>query len=103
VQPIEPAHIAASLRRYAGKQVYLHFEHSRGGFIRNLRAAVIEALMRGEGPYRVALRCQDDGWVIMEELTHMAVERDGTLCLYALDSDQKLSRALQISLEPFTP
>lgn len=103
MQPIEPAVVAAVLKRFEGQQVYLHFEFPRGGFIRNLTAEVEEAHLRGDGPYRVALRCRQDGWVIMEGLTHMAAVQGAPLFLCAFESDQRLSQALQISRDPFAP
>lgn len=110
MQPIQPEYAATALKRFEGNHVYVHFEFPRGGFLRNLTAEVEEAHLRGDGPYRVALRCRADGWVIMEGLTHMAAEEGGRLFLGAFGddsspdkSDQRLSRALQISMEPFRP
>lgn len=111
MQPIEPETLAPLLRGLAGQAVYLHYEVVPAGFLRNLKVNIQEAVLRGaEPPYRLALRCQEDAWVIMEGLTHMetaATAADGapgpTLFLCALESDQRLSRAIQISREPFTP
>ncbi len=104
MQPIDAQPVAAALKRFEGRRAYVHFEFCRGGFVRNLSADILEAHLRGEGPYRVALRCQGDGWVIMEELTHAELPRGkGPLFIGALEEDQRLSRALSISLEPFAP
>jgi hypothetical protein len=101
VQPIQLEEVVNALKCFEGQRVYVHFELTRGGFIRNLAAQVVETHLRGEGSYRVALRCQEDGWVIMEGLTHVDLTHDARLFLYALDTDQRLSQALQLSLEPF--
>lgn len=78
-------------------------EFVRGGFVRNLAADVEEAVIRGEGPFRVALRCREAGWVVMEGLTHMESTAVEPLFLCALESDQRLAQVLQISPEPFAP
>lgn len=104
MQPIDTALLAQVLKRYEGSRAYLHVEFCRGGFVRNVAAQVVQAQIRGDGPYRVALRCQEDGWVIMEELTHAQIpDGAGPLFLCAFEEDQRLSRALQIGLEPFSP
>lgn len=103
MQPIRVEEVGAALKSFEGQGAYLHFEFARGGFIRNLTAQVEEVHLRGDGPYRVALRCKVDGWVIMEGLTHADLTQSAYLCLYALDNDQRLSHALQLSLKPFAP
>lgn len=106
MQPLDPEILAPLVRGLAGQTVYLHCEVVPAGFLRNLKAEVQEAVLRGdEPPYRLALRCQGDGWVIMEGLTHMDVPRTegAPLFLCGLESDQRLSRAIQISREPFAP
>lgn len=101
MQPIDEAVITGILKGFEGSRVYMHFEFPRGGFVRNVSTAVTEAHLKGAGPYRVALRCEGDGWVIMEELTHFEATEHGPLFLCALESDGRLSRTLQISREPF--
>jgi hypothetical protein len=105
MEPIQAEQAVRALKRYAGRRIYLHFEFTRGGFVRNVAADVTEVHVRGEGPYRVALRCEGEGWVVMEGLTHMAERAGEPLFFGALDSDadQRLAHALQLSLEPFTP
>lgn len=103
MQPIRTEDLGAALKFFEGQQAYLHFEFARGGFVRNLTAQVEEAHLRGNGAYRVALRCKSDGWLVMEGLTHADLTQSSCVCLYALDNDQRLSRALQLSLEPFAP
>lgn len=100
MEPIRVNELAERLGHFSDRTVYLHFELCRGGFVRNVKAEVMEAHLRGTGPWRVALRCQNDGWVIMESLSHMKVE-GAALCLFGFDEEQKLACALQISTEPF--
>lgn len=101
MQPIDSTQLKSLLTGYAGRRTYLHYEFARGGFLRNIPVDIDEAVLRGDGPYRVALRCREHGWVIMEDLTHM--ESGAHLFLCALESDQRLARALQLSPEPFAP
>ena len=101
--PFDSEQVAQALRRFVGQRVYLHFEFCRGGFVRNAEVDVEDVQVRGEGPWRVALRCGTHGWVVMEDLTHMEIKPCAPVFLGALESesDQRLSRALQISREPF--
>jgi hypothetical protein len=101
--PFDDKQVVQALQRFVGERAYLHFEFCRGGFVRNAVVEVEDAQVRGEGPWRVALRCGTHGWVIMEGLTHMEIRPGAPLFLGALESDQRLSQALQISREPFAP
>lgn len=103
MQPIQSDAVAGALKQFEGRRVYLHFEFPRGGFLRNIAAEVDEVHLKGAGPYRVALKCRDHGWVLMEGLTHMQMSEGHPLFLGALESDQRLSQALQISLERMAP
>lgn len=99
MQPIQPDLLGPCLRRFEGRRAYIHFEFCRGGFVRNMAAQVRTVSLRGDGPFRLGIHCEQDGWVVMQELTHF----DATgpvLFLGAFDEDQRLSRALQLSLEP---
>lgn len=100
MEAIDGARARAVLDRYAGQVVYLHFEFARGGFVRNLKARVVEVALRGDGPYRVGIRCAENGWVVMEGLTHWAVAEGQPLFLCALEPDQRLAQALQLHLAP---
>ncbi len=98
----DPAAVREALARFAGQTVYVHAECIPGGFVRNARLAVTSAQMRGEGRYRVALRCDDDAWVRWEDLTHWEMDGQGRLLLLAFgDAEQRLSRTLELSLKPF--
>ncbi len=105
MERIEEQSTRAALRRFSGKRVYLHFEMTRGGFIRNVLAEIEEAVLRADsdGSFRVALRCKGDGWVVMEGLTHIDAPAGMPLFLATFDDDpdQRLTRTLQLSLEPF--
>lgn len=100
MEPIDTARVERSLERYHGQEVYLHFEFARGGFVRGARLRVLETALRGEGPYRLGIRCEGDGWVVMEGLTHWAGQTGQPLFLCALDEQQKLAQALQLHLQP---
>ena len=104
MQPIhdDPAAVQEALARFAGQSVYVHAECIPGGFIRNARLEVVSAQLRGDGRYRVALRCHGDAWVRLEDLTHWEVDAQGRLLLLAFgDAEQRLSRTLELSLQPF--
>ena len=98
----DPAAVRAALARFAGQGVYVHAECIPGGFVRNARFEVAAAELRGEGRYRVALRCQEGAWVRLEDLTHWELDPQGRLMLLAFgDAEQRLSRTLELSLQPF--
>lgn len=103
MQPINRTAAAAALRSLSGGHCFIHFEFTRGGFVRNLAADVEEALIRGDGPYRIGIRCKANGWVVMEGLTHMEIREGEPLFFGTLESDQRLAQALQISREVFAP
>jgi hypothetical protein len=100
MRPIERSQVQQALDRYAGRDVWLHFEFCRGGFVRNVKARIVEAVLRGDGPYRIGIRCEGEGWVVMENLTHWAENEGEPLFLCALEPDQRLAQALQIHSEP---
>lgn len=106
MKPIEAETVAQALQQFAGRRTYLHFEFPTGGFLRNLAAEIEEAHLRSDGAtYRVALRCKEHGWVMMEGLTHMSLQEGAPLFLGALEDEpaQRLNRCIQLSKEPFTP
>lgn len=105
MQPIQGnvAAVEAALDVFVGRHVWVHAEWIPGGFLRNMHVDVVQAYVRGGGPgYRVALRCGQDAWVRIEDVTHWVVDEAGRLCLLAFgDEQQRLSRTLEISAQPF--
>lgn len=102
VRPIEAEALAQVLRRLSGRRVYLHVEVTPGGFMRNLVTEIDSAVLRGDGlTYRIALRCSDQGWVVMEGLTHMCVREGDPLLLCTLEEEDRLTRVIEISEEAF--
>lgn len=98
--PIDGEKLAQVLEGLRGRRVYLHMEVTPGGFLRNLAVDVNEAVVRCDGAtYRVALRCQNNGWVVMEGLTHMAAQAGEPLLLGMLETEDRLTRVMQISAE----
>lgn len=98
----DAAAVQAALDQFAGQVVYVHAEQIPGGFLRNMRVSVQQAYLRGGGSCRVALRCEDDAWVRMEDLTHWEVDTEGRLIFCAFgDEQQRLARTLEISSRPF--
>lgn len=106
VRPIDAAELTPALRLLAGQSVYLHMEVTPGGFLRNLRTELNEVVLRCDGPtYRLALRCVEHGWVVLEGLTHMAIP-DGApfipgrgLLLCTLEGEDRMTRVIEISKE----
>ena len=91
----------AALARFAGHTVYVHAESIPGGFLRNMRIELIEGRVRGHGACRVALRCRE-GWVRVEDLREWGVDAQGRLIFQGYgDGDNRLRRALEVSLSPF--
>lgn len=102
VRPIDEEELAPMLLRLGGRKVYLHVEVTPGGFLRNLAAQVKEAVLRSSGStWRIALRCEEHGWVVMEGLTHMSVQSGEPLLLCTLEEEDRLTRVIQISEEAF--
>lgn len=98
----DPAAVEQALAGFADQTVYVHAECIPGGFVRNARLEVISAQLRGDGRYRVALRGRGDAWVRVEDLTHWEIDTQGRLLLLAFgDAEQRLSRTLELSLQPF--
>jgi len=100
MRPIEIERLETLLQEYEGRFPYIHVEVTPGAFVRNARVQVAKAYARGSGPYRVALRLEDDGWIRAEGLTHMADE-PGRLLLAGHDELGRLTCALQLSTERF--
>lgn len=100
--PIEANELSRVLNSLSGRWVHLHLEVAPGGFLRNLRAYVEEAVIRCDGPtFRVALRCRESGWVVMEGLTHTVARGEEPFMLGTLVEEGRLTRVLQISKEAF--
>jgi hypothetical protein len=100
IRPIDGDELARALGRLSGRRVYLHVEVTPGGFVRNLAADVVEAVVRCDGPtWRLALRCGGHGWVVLEGLTHMTICTGEPLQMCTLIEEDRLTRVIQISEE----
>lgn len=109
VQPIDPRLVQQSLDAFAGQDVYLHLETTRGAytrdtfgaFVRNVRIRYARGRIAGRGPsYRVGLKLEA-GWVVAEGLTHWELDAQGRLLLAGHDAEGRLTVALELSREPF--
>jgi hypothetical protein len=101
MQTIDRSVLTAALAAFDGHAVYMHVEVTPGGFARNIPLTVEASFVHGDGPFRVALRLPDRGWIRVEGLTHMTVDEMGRLLLAGHDSDGKLTTALELSPTPF--
>lgn len=102
LRPIDAVELTQAVRRFSGHHVYLHLEVTPGCFLRNLHADLEEVVLRCDGAtYRIALRCSDNGWVVLEGLTHMVIADGAPLLLGTLEGEDRLTRVIQISKEAF--
>ncbi|WP_138752725.1 DUF1806 family protein [Paenibacillus sinopodophylli] len=86
---------------FQGQEVYLHSEATSFIFVRNFKVWLEEAMIAGEGPFRVALRFDQVGWLRTEGLTHYEATADGKLLLAGYDDRGRMNVALQLGKEPF--
>ncbi|PYI53046.1 DUF1806 family protein [Paenibacillus flagellatus] len=99
--PIHRTRTEAELRKFVGKEAYVHSEATLFVFVRNFKVRVTEAFVAGEGPYRVALRFDGRGWLRMEALTHYEIDETGRLLLAGFDDRGRMNVALHLGKEPF--
>jgi len=98
---IERSEVEKELRRFVGAKVYVHSEATSYVFVRNFTVQLTEAYIAGEGPYRVALRFNGDGWLRMETLTDYEVDDQGRLLLAGFDDKGRMDVALHLGKEAF--
>jgi hypothetical protein len=101
MRQIHPSELEEWLLPYEGLAAYLHVEVTPGAFVRNVRASIEQAYVAGSGPYRVALRLKEHGWIRVEGLTHCEKDAEERLLLAGHDDLGRLTSALQLSLKPF--
>lgn len=101
MQPIIASELESNLRQYEGHTVYLHVEVTPGAFVRNMKTLILKSYAAGTGPFRVALKLPDHGWVRVEGLTHGLMDEKERLILAGHDDNGRLTAALEISREPF--
>lgn len=90
-----------ALQAYQGRKVFIHAEVIPGGFLRNVSVEVIQSYIAGDGPFRVALRTEDEGWIRMEGLTDYEIDDQGRLLIAGHDDQGRITTALELSLSPF--
>lgn len=98
---IEKKHAEDLLKAFVGSDVYLHSEATSYLFVRNFKLNLTDALIAGEGPYRVALRFDGHGWLRIEGLTHLELDEQGRLLLEGFDDRGRMDVALHLGREPF--
>ena len=101
MNPINRPQVEAELQAFIGSDVYIHSEATSFVFVRNFKVKVTHAFMAGEGPFRLALRFEEHGWLRMEALTHGESDADGRLLLAGYDDRGRMNVALHIGKEPF--
>jgi hypothetical protein len=100
LRPIDASTVARLALQLSGCKAFIHVEVTPGGFVRNLPVDLEDVVLRGAGPtYRLALRCASNGWVVLEGLTHMAI--DGEILMLCTLEEDRLTRVIQLSKEAF--
>lgn len=114
MEPIKKSLVQSVLDSFLNREVYLHLEttngayaaHSQesnmpvGAYLRNGRICFGQGDIRGDGPYRVALKLEL-GWVYAEGLTDFELGQAGQLLLAGHDQEGRLAVALELSFSPF--
>lgn len=114
MKPIEIDLVQERLDGYKNKPVYVHLETTNGAYashfgnegvnvgayIRNAQITYTNAVIKGNGSYRVGLKTEI-GWLYAEGLTDFELYKGDQLLLAGHDADGRLMVALQISETPF--
>ncbi|MDQ8736033.1 DUF1806 family protein [Paenibacillus sp. LHD-38] len=93
--------LEAAFQGFLAQEVYLHSEATSFVFVRNFKVRLEEAFIAGDGPYRLALRFDEIGWLRSEGLTHYEIRTDGKLLLAGFDEFGRMNVALHLGKEPF--
>lgn len=101
MKPIVSAELAVALAAYRGQDAYVHSEATSHVFVRNFRVRITDTGIAGEGPFRLALRFEERGWLRMEGLTHYEIDEQGRLLLAGHDEQGRMYVALELGKEPF--
>ncbi|TLS35454.1 YojF family protein [Pseudalkalibacillus caeni] len=113
MKQINSREVQEVLEGFTGKEVFLHLETTNGAYaaqdkekravgayIRNAKITILNAMIKGNGPFRIGLKT-NDGWVYAEGLTDWEVDVKDRLLIAGHDAEGKLAVALQISITPF--
>lgn len=101
MQAIDRQGLAEALAAYRGQDAYVHSEATSHMFVRNFRIRITDTGIAGDGPFRLALRFDDRGWLRMEGLTHYEIDGQGRLLLAGHDEQGRMYVALELGKEPF--
>ncbi|WP_435170410.1 DUF1806 family protein [Paenibacillus glycanilyticus] len=101
MNPINPLEVEDLLRTFTGEEIYVHSEATSYVFVRNFKMKLTQAFTAGEGPFRIALRFDEIGWLRMEALTHYELDAEGRLLLTGYDDRGRMNVALHLGKEPF--
>lgn len=101
LQSIDRTIVKQALQTYENQKAFIHAEVIPGGFLRNISVHIIQTYIAGVGPYRIALRMEDEGWIRMEGLTDFEIDGQGRLLLAGHDDQGRIMTVLELSLSPF--
>jgi hypothetical protein len=100
--PLHPETVLRQLEQWKGKDVYIHLEVNPEAYIRNAKVELIEAHVKGDGPYRVFLELgQERGLIQINGITHMSVDENMVICT-GYDDQNRLAQTLEVSIKPFS-
>ncbi|MFC5648712.1 DUF1806 family protein [Paenibacillus solisilvae] len=98
---IHKANVDAAFQSFLGQAVYMHAEATSSVFVRNFRVSLQEAVIAGEGSFRIGLRFDGHGWLRMEGLTHYEWDNQERLILAGFDDLGRMNVTLELGREPF--
>mgnify|MGYP001293291201 CR=1 FL=1 len=101
MKEIMKSEVEAALAAYRGQEAYVHSEATSFVFARNFRIRIADTAVVGEGPYRVGIRFEGQGWIRAESLTHYEIDEQGRLLLAGHDEQGRMHVALELGKEPF--
>ncbi len=101
MKEIHSKDLAEALAAYRGQEAYVHSEATSFVFARNFRIRITDTAVAGEGPYRIGIRFEGQGWIRAEALTHFEVDEQGRLLLAGHDEQGRMHVALELGKEPF--
>ncbi|WP_199620836.1 DUF1806 family protein [Paenibacillus alkalitolerans] len=101
MKKINKTEVHKELQAFVGQDAYIHSEATSFVFVRNFRISITECHIAGEGPYRVAIRFERNGWLRTEGLTHYEIDEQGRLLLAGYDDRGRMNVALELGKEAF--
>jgi hypothetical protein len=101
MEPISVERLFMKVKRWIGKDVFIHIEINPGGYFRNGKASLHNVHIKGTNPYRIFLELdQQEAVIHVDDVTHMKMEEE-LVIVTGYDPYDRLARTLEISSRPF--